>query len=104
MLDLTPQALVAHLKLNKPLLLDVREQWEWDKCHFDEARLLPMGQIMNSIESLDKTQEIVIICHHGIRSMQVARYFESIGFAKIINLKGGIDAWAKSVDDTMALY
>nr|MCH9746050.1 sulfurtransferase [Pseudomonadota bacterium] len=84
--------------------LDVREQWEWDKCHFDEAKLLPMGQIMANIDTFDKSAELVIICHHGIRSMQVARYFESIGFTNVINLKGGIDAWAKNIDSSMALY
>ncbi|VVM21656.1 hypothetical protein BSPWISOXPB_5912 [uncultured Gammaproteobacteria bacterium] len=94
----------AYLKNNQPLLLDVREQWEWDKCHFENSKLLPMGQIMNNIESLDKTQETVIICHHGIRSMQVARYFDAIGFEKIINLRGGIDAWAKKIDPSMPLY
>lgn len=104
MLDLTPKELKEYLEFNKPLLLDVREQWEWDKCHLDDAKLLPMGQIMANIESLDKTQETVLICHHGIRSMQVARYFESIGFDKIINLKGGVDAWAKTIDDSMTLY
>lgn len=104
MQDLTPKELEQYLKCNKPLLLDVREQWEWDKCHFDQARLLPMGQIMEHIDSLDKSEEIVIICHHGIRSMQVARYFESIGFKNLINLKGGIDAWAKTLDSSMTLY
>jgi rhodanese-related sulfurtransferase len=94
----------AYLKDNQPLLLDVREQWEWDKCHFKNAQLLPMGQIMSNIDTLDKTQEMVIICHHGIRSMQVARYFDSIGFEKVINLRGGIDAWAKQIDNSMALY
>ncbi|CAC9638477.1 rhodanese-like domain-containing protein [bacterium endosymbiont of Bathymodiolus sp. 5 South] len=94
----------AYLKNNQPLLLDVREQWEWDKCHFENSKLLPMGQIMSNIESLDKTQETVIICHHGIRSMQVARYFDAIGFEKIINLRGGIDAWAKKIDPSMPLY
>ena len=49
-------------------------------------------------------QEMVIICHHGIRSMQVARYFDQIGFTNIINLQGGVDAWAKQVDISMALY
>jgi rhodanese-related sulfurtransferase len=46
----------------------------------------------------------VIICHHGIRSMQVARYFDSVGFKNIINLRGGIDAWGKQVDSSMTLY
>jgi len=63
-----------------------------------------MGQIITQIQNLDKAQETVIICHHGIRSMQVSKYFDSIGFEKIINLHGGIDAWAKQVDPTMPLY
>jgi rhodanese-related sulfurtransferase len=63
-----------------------------------------MGQIMANIDSLDKSEEIVLICHHGIRSMQVARYFESVGFSNVINLKGGIDAWAKTIDESMELY
>ena len=104
MQDLTPEELKQYLALNQPLLLDVREQWEWDKCHFDDAKLLPMGQIMANIDTFDKSAELVIICHHGIRSMQVARYFESIGFTNVINLKGGIDAWAKNIDSSMALY
>ncbi|WXT99796.1 MAG: Sulfurtransferase [Catillopecten margaritatus gill symbiont] len=104
MKDFTATELDAYLKDNQPLLLDVREQWEWDKCHFENSKLLPMGQIMANIDSLDKSEEIVIICHHGIRSMQVARYFDSIGFEKVINLRGGIDAWAKQVDTLMTLY
>ncbi|RUA04083.1 MAG: sulfurtransferase [Gammaproteobacteria bacterium] len=104
MKDFSATELDAYLKDNQPLLLDVREQWEWDKCHFENSRLLPMGQIMNHIDSLDKTREIVIICHHGIRSMQVARYFNSIGFEKVINLQGGIDAWARQVNTAMTLY
>jgi rhodanese-related sulfurtransferase len=104
MLNLNPPELVQHLTQNSPLLLDVREPWEWEKCHLNEARLLPMGEILNHIDTLDKSQEIVIICHHGVRSMQVARYFESIGFERLINLKGGIDAWAKTVDKSMATY
>lgn len=104
MRDFTATELDAYLQDNQPLLLDVREQWEWDRCHFERSKLLPMGQIMSNIDSLDKTQEIVVICHHGIRSMQVARYFDSINFEKVINLRGGIDAWAKQVDTSMTLY
>ncbi len=104
MKDFSAIELDEYLENNQPLLLDVREQWEWDKCHFKDATLLPMGQIMANIDTLDKSKETVIICHHGIRSMQVARYFDSIGFENIINLRGGIDAWAKQVDSSMTLY
>ncbi len=93
-----------YLKNNNPLILDIREQWEWDKCHFKDSILLPMGQIIANIDKLDKSKETAIICHHGIRSMQVAHYLDSIGFTSIINLRGGINAWAKQVDSSMALY
>ncbi len=104
MKDFSAIELDEYLEHNNPLLLDVREQWEWDKCHFENSTLLPMGQIMANIDSLDKSEETVVICHHGIRSMQVARYFDSNGFSHIINLRGGIDAWAKQVDSSMELY
>ncbi|KAA0445332.1 MAG: sulfurtransferase [Candidatus Thioglobus sp.] len=104
MQDFTASELNTYLQNNQPLLLDVREQWEWNNCHIEGARLLPMGQIAANIGSLDKEQEIVIICHHGIRSMQVAHYFDSIGFKSVINLRGGIDAWARQVDISIATY
>ncbi len=104
MRDFSATELQKFLENNTPLLLDVREQWEWDKCHFEHSTLLPMGQIMANIKTLNKSQETVIICHHGVRSMRVARYFDSIGFENIINLAGGIDAWAKQVDNSMPLY
>lgn len=104
MRDFSAIELNEYLKDHQPLLLDVREQWEWDTCHFSDSTLLPMGQIMSHIGTLDKSQTVVIICHHGIRSMHVARYFDSVGFEKVINLRGGIDAWAKQVDRSMALY
>jgi len=103
-IDLSATELNEYLKNNETFILDVKGQWEWDKCHFDNATLMPMGQIMANLDSLDKDKETVIVCHHGIRSMQVARYFASIGFENIINLRGGIDAWAKEVDQSMALY
>ena len=104
MLDLNPEELEEYLEFNNPVLLDVREQYEWDKCHIKHSTLMPMGQIMANIDILDKNKDIVIICHLGVRSMQVARYFESIGFKQVVNLKGGIDAWAKQIDPNMTQY
>jgi len=65
---------------------------------------MPMGSIMSLIDTLDKDKETVVVCHHGIRSIQVARYFLNIGFTNIINLKGGLDAWAKDIDPSMNTY
>jgi rhodanese-related sulfurtransferase len=88
----------------KPLLLDVREPWEFETCHIDGAVLIPMNTIPARQEELDPEASIVCICHHGMRSMQVAAFLERNGFANIINLTGGIHAWAQQVDGTMPTY
>ena len=87
-----------------PLLLDVRQPWEYDICHLDDAQLVPMSEIPARMNELDKEQEIVVICHHGIRSRQVGRYLEASGFKNIINLSTGMAGWAQQVDRTMATY
>ena len=87
-----------------PLLLDVREPWEYQTCHLDNSRHIPMRQITSAVHELDPNQEIVVICHHGIRSRSVAAYLASHDFNRVINLSGGIDAWAKYVDPTMPSY
>ena len=87
-----------------PQLLDVREPWEFEKCHLAGSVLVPMRQIPSAINELDPDQEIVIICHHGIRSRSVAMYLANQEFNQVINLSGGIDEWAKQVDPTMPTY
>jgi len=87
-----------------PLLLDVREPWEFDICHLNGSQLIPMGQLHEQLEALDKEQETVVICHHGIRSLQVCYFLSSVGFTNLINLSGGLDAWAKDIDSSMATY
>jgi rhodanese-related sulfurtransferase len=89
---------------NQPLLLDVRQPWEFDVCKIKNSILVPMSQIPAEIETLDLTRETVIICHHGIRSRSVGRYLEQAGFNNIINLSGGVAQWAKTVDSGMATY
>lgn len=87
-----------------PLLLDVREPWELAICGIEGAQAVPMRQIPAAAPALDRDREIVCICHHGIRSYQVARYLEHLGFKDVINLEGGVDAWAREVDPAMATY
>jgi len=87
-----------------PILLDVREEWEFQTCHIHDSLLIPMGDISNQLNQLNKEQTIIVICHHGMRSLQVAHYLESNGFEHVVNLKGGIDAWAREVDNTMPIY
>lgn len=63
-----------------------------------------MREVPSALEQLDPRQEIVLICHHGIRSRQVGFYLEQNGFEKVINLEGGVEAWAQDIDPNMARY
>ncbi len=96
--------LAAHLEIASPLLLDVREPWEFDICHIEGSINLPMAQIPLNIGRFQDSEEVVVICHHGIRSRQVALYMERQGFAKVINMEGGVTAWAREVDPAMPTY
>jgi rhodanese-related sulfurtransferase len=87
-----------------PLLLDVREPWEHEKARIAGSQLVPMGQIQARLAELDDGKEVVAICHHGGRSMQVAMFLEKNGFSRVHNLAGGIDAWSRTVDPSIPLY
>lgn len=88
----------------KPFLLDVRENWEYETCHIAGSTLMPMQSIPGRIDDLDEDAEIVCICHHGARSLNVAAFLEHHGFSKVSNLTGGIHAWAVQVDSAMPKY
>ncbi|MCX7205100.1 MAG: rhodanese-like domain-containing protein [Proteobacteria bacterium] len=88
----------------RPMLLDVREMGEYEICHIEQSQLIPMNTIPNRFAELDEEATIVVICHHGMRSYQVASFLERQGFANVINLNGGIARWAEEVDLTMAKY
>ncbi len=87
-----------------PLLLDVREPWEFQTCHLGNSLLMPMREVPARLGELDPGAQTVVICHHGGRSMQVAMFLEKRGFANLYNLSGGVDAWARSVDPAMPVY
>ncbi|MBN2872885.1 MAG: sulfurtransferase, partial [Halothiobacillaceae bacterium] len=69
-----------------PLLLDVREPWEYRLCHIEGSRTMPMSTVPANVAQLEKDTPIVCICHHGMRSMQVASFLEQQGFTDVINL------------------
>ena len=106
MRDYTPKQLKDYLDTTTSdvLLIDVREPWEYALCHIQDSQLIPMGQIQDAIDDLDAGQEIIVICHHGRRSEQVAEFLERSGFDNVANLTGGIDAWAQDVDPSLAKY
>jgi rhodanese-related sulfurtransferase len=88
----------------KPVLLDVREPWEYDTARLEGSLLVPMRAVPARASELDPAAETVVICHHGGRSMQVAMFLERAGFGRVYNLAGGVDAWARQVDPSMNTY
>ena len=84
-----PTDLAAHIETgHTPVLLDVREPWEWNLCRLPGAVLIPMRELPARLAELNKDAETVVICHHGVRSYHAARYLESVGFGDVINLGG----------------
>ena len=107
MKNLTPAQLAAWLAdpaLAKPLLLDVREPWEFHTCRVPDSLLVPMQEVPARLGEIDPGAEVVVICHHGARSLQVAQFLSQQGYAKVHNLTGGVDAWARCVDPAMPVY
>lgn len=100
-----PGELVAHLDNGAaPILLDVREPWEYEICRLPGTVLIPMRDLPARMHELNQEAEIVVICHHGVRSYHAARYLETLGFGDVINLSGGMAAWADEVDPAMPRY
>jgi len=87
-----------------PVVLDVREEWEWQRAHVDAARLMPMGDVPAHLDELDRSRGLVVMCHHGGRSRQIVLFLEQQGYDRAINLRGGIDAWSREVDPAVPQY
>lgn len=106
MQHITPQELKSRLATDgaKPVVLDVREPWEVNVVALPGAKHIPMAQVPLRLSELDRDAEIVVLCHHGVRSMQVAYFLERQGYKNLLNLRGGINAWAQEVDPRMPRY
>jgi rhodanese-related sulfurtransferase len=89
---------------DRPVLLDVREPWEYERARIEGSRLVPMREVPARLAEIDEDKEVVAICHHGGRSMQVAMFLERQGFKRVHNLQGGIDAWSRTVDPSVPTY
>ena len=79
---------------DRPALLDVREPWEFGLARLEGSKLIPMGEISERVSELDPAAETVVICHHGTRSAYVTRALTRAGFRRVLNLEGGLDAYA----------
>ena len=103
--QLTPAQLKERLARDtSPVILDVREPWEVAVCALPGARHIPMREIPAHTDDLPRNADVVVVCHHGVRSQYVASFLERLGFERLYNLAGGIDAWARDVEPTMAKY
>ena len=102
--DLTPKAFKASLNNDNTLLIDVREDWEFDICKIQGAQLMAMSAIAETYTQLDKNANLAIYCHHGVRSLRVIHFLQSQGYENLINLQGGIDAWSSEIDSSVAKY
>lgn len=101
---MTASQLAEHLEDANPLLLDVREPWEFEICHIVGSINLPMAQIPQNLHRFQDVPEIVVICHHGIRSQHVIQFMQQLNGNTLINLEGGVEAWAREVDPDMPVY
>ncbi len=104
--EITPREVKA--LLDQPVaftLLDVREPWEFDLSRIAGSKLIPMGEVPNRAhQELDPDEHIVVVCHHGVRSMSVTNWLRQQGFDSAQSLRGGIDAWSKEVDPRIPTY
>ncbi len=104
---LTPAELAAwraDAAREAPVVVDVREPWEVERCHIDGARAIPLRELPAKAAELPPDRELVLVCHHGGRSAQAALWLARNGFTRVHNLEGGVDAWAVTVDPRMPRY
>jgi rhodanese-related sulfurtransferase len=86
-------------------LLDVREPWEFETASMPGAKLIPMGDVPSRAhQELDPEDHIVVVCHHGVRSMNVTAWLRQQGFERAQSMRGGIDAWSRTVDGKVPTY
>jgi rhodanese-related sulfurtransferase len=102
--NITPRELKSRLEAGEdPVLLDVREPWEFELARIEGSTLIPMSRLEERFTELDPDSETVVICHHGNRSAYVTQALQRAGFKKVLNLEGGLDAYA-FVDESVPRY
>jgi rhodanese-related sulfurtransferase len=105
-MNVTPAELKAMRERDEKLrLIDVREADEWNAVRIEGAELIPLSQFQQQATAqLDPADTIVLYCHHGMRSARAQQYLMAQGFFRVLNLTGGIDAWALQVEPGMKRY
>ncbi|KAA6464962.1 sulfurtransferase [Acidobacteria bacterium AB60] len=103
--EISPTEAANLLQTNGARFVDVREAWEYATARIGGSVLMPMGDVPSRAhQELDPDERIVVLCHHGVRSMNVAVWLRNQGFENAQSLRGGIDAWASEVDPSVGRY
>jgi rhodanese-related sulfurtransferase len=103
--EISPAEAAALLRENKARIIDVREPWEFETARIAGSVLMPMGDVpARANQELDPDERLVVMCHHGQRSMSVAAWLRNQGFEQAQSLRGGIDAWSAEVDPSVGRY
>lgn len=103
--SISPKQLFERLNAGEKLkFIDVREPIEYEIARVETAELLPLSRFGEWIGTLKPEDEIIVMCHHGIRSANVCMYLVRNGFEKVSNLEGGIDLWSIEVDENVPRY
>ncbi|MCU1308254.1 MAG: Rhodanese domain protein [Acidobacteriaceae bacterium] len=104
--EITAEETQAKLKSGETLtLLDCREPWEYDVAHIEGSKHIPMGDIpARANNELDPEQHIIVVCHHGVRSMNVTAWLRQQGFEMAQSMRGGIDHWSRAIDPKVPIY
>ena len=104
--EITPEEVKTKLDQREAFtLIDVREPWEFETAHMGGVKLMPMGDVPSRAhQELDPEDHIVVVCHHGVRSLNVTAWLRQQGFEKAQSMRGGIDAWSRRVDSNVPTY
>jgi len=104
-LEITPADVKARLDRDEILvLIDVREPWEHQVCKIEGAKLIPLGSLAASLQTLPDVDEVICYCHHGMRSLDAASWLRFQGIEKAKSLAGGIERWSLEVDPNIPRY
>jgi rhodanese-related sulfurtransferase len=103
--EITPEEVVRLRKAGETFtFLDCREAWEYQTAHIEGTKHIPMQDIPTRIQELDPEEHIVVICHRGVRSMNVTSWLRQQGYEKAQSVAGGIDHWARTIDPKVPIY
>ena len=105
--QMLPQEVQAKLAAGEPvMLLDVRQPEEYEHCHIEGSTLIPLGELPGRVSEIDPPAgaTVVVVCHHGVRSLSGAMVIAHAGHENVVSMAGGIDAWSQVVDPAVPRY